>query len=380
MLMLGKELNVIAFDVPSPPNYGGVVDIFYKLQALHKAGIEIHLHCYQYGRSSAADLKKLCKSVTYYPRRTFRNPFYGKLPYIVATRNSTAMIENLNKNDFPILFEGLHCCYYLNHESLRHRFKIVRTHNIEHDYYKNLEMVEDNFFKKYFFRLESERLKKFEHNLKYADVIAAISPNDFKYFKKHYKNAIYLPAFHPNTEVSINTGKGKYLLYHGNLGVGENEEAAMFLIKNVFSKLDMPAIIAGNNASLNLKREAENYPNITINDKVKSSQIHSLIKNAHINVLPTFQSTGIKLKLINSLFIGRHCVVNDKMVKNTGLEKLCQSANSPNTLIKLINKLWDVEFTEEDIEQREKVMSQKFSNDENITILTEMFEEELTLP
>lgn len=380
MQMLGKELNVIAFDVPSPPNYGGVVDIYYKLQALHQQGISIHLHCYQYGRSSAPELKKLCKTVTYYPRRTFRNPFYGKLPYIVATRNSTAMIENLNKNNFPILFEGLHCCYYLNHETLKDRLKIVRTHNIEHDYYKSLELVEDSFFKKYFFRLESERLKKFENNLKHANVVAAISPNDLKYFKKHYKNAIYLPAFHPNNEVGIQAGKGKYLLYHGNLGVGENEDAAMFLIKNVFSQLDYPAVIAGNNASLNLKREIENYPNITLNDKAKSSQILSLIKNAHINVLPTFQSTGIKLKLINSLFIGRHCLANDKMIKNTGLEQLCVVANKPADFIKTIQQLWDKEFSIEDIAEREQVLMKQFSNQENIKLLTEVFEEEVIQP
>lgn len=379
MQMLGKELNVIAFDVPSPPNYGGVVDIYYKLQALHQEGFSIHLHCYQYGRSSAADLKKICKTVTYYPRRTFRNPFYGKLPYIVATRNSTAMIENLNKNDFPILFEGLHCCYYLNHPTLKNRIKIVRTHNIEHDYYKNLELVEDNFFKKYFFRLESERLKKFENNLKHANIIAAISPNDYKYFKKHYKNAVYLPAFHPNNEVAILEGKGKYLLYHGNLGVGENEEAAMFLVKNVFSQIEHQCIIAGNNPSLNLKREVENYPNITLNDKAKSSQIHSLIKNAHINILPTFQSTGIKLKLINSLFIGRHCLANDKMVKNTGLEHLCEIANKPAEFIKSIETLWEQEFTQEKIDEREQVLLKNFSNQENIKLLTEVFEEETTL-
>ncbi len=377
MLMLGKKLNVISFDVPSPPNYGGVVDIFYKLQALHKQGIEIHLHCYQYGRGSAADLKKICKSVTYYPRRTFRNPFYGKLPYIVATRNSVAMIENLNKNDFPILFEGLHCCYYLNHKTLKNRIKIVRTHNIEHDYYKNLEMVEDSFFKKYFFRLESERLKKFENNLKHATAVAAISPNDYKYFNKQYKNAIYLPAFHPNTEVNINTGKGKFLLYHGNLGVGENEEAAMFLVKNVFSQLPYPAIIAGNNPSLTLKTEIEKHTNITLNDKVKSSQILLLIKNAHINVLPTFQSTGIKLKLINSLFIGRHCIVNDKMVKNTGLETLCSKANKPIEFTKAISKFWGKEFTKEDITARENILKEQFSNTENIKILTQIFEKEL---
>jgi len=372
--MYDKEINVVALDVPSPPSYGGVVDIYYKLEALHKEGWQIHLHCYQYGRSHAAELKKICKTVKYYPRRTFRNPFYGKLPYIVATRNTTAMLENLNANDFPILFEGLHCCYYLAHESLKDRFKIVRTHNVEHDYYKNLEMVEDHFFKKYFFRLESERLKKFESTLKHANLIAAISPNDYKHFSRHYKNAIYLPAFHPNKSVNIKTGRGEYLFYHGNLGVGENDEAALFLVKNVFSRLKYPAVIAGNNPSLTLKKEIEKYPHITLNDKAGADEILSLIKNAHINVLPTFQSTGIKLKLINSLYKGRFCVVNDKMVKNTGLQELCTMANKPEDFIKTIKKLWTASFNEPDINKRSAVLEKIFSNSQNIKLITEELE------
>ena len=42
-----KELHVVAFDVPYPANYGGVIDIFYKVQALSEAGVKVHLHCYQ---------------------------------------------------------------------------------------------------------------------------------------------------------------------------------------------------------------------------------------------------------------------------------------------------------------------------------------------
>jgi hypothetical protein len=250
----------------------------------------------------------------------------------------------------------------------------VRTHNVEHDYYKNLEMVEDHFFKKYFFRLESERLKKFESTLKHANLVAAISPNDYKHFSRHYKNVMYLPAFHPNKSVNIKTGKGEYLFYHGNLGVGENEEAALFLVRNVFSQLNYPAVIAGNNPSLTLRKEIEKYPHITLNDKAGAEEILSLIKNAHINVLPTFQSTGIKLKLINSLYKGRFCVANDKMVKNTGLQELCVVANKPEDFIKAIKKLWSAPFNEADINKRTAVLEKIFSNSQNIKLITEELE------
>ena len=33
------HLHVIAFDVPYPANYGGVIDVFYRVKALSEAGV-----------------------------------------------------------------------------------------------------------------------------------------------------------------------------------------------------------------------------------------------------------------------------------------------------------------------------------------------------
>lgn len=361
---LNNKLHLIAFDIPYPANYGGVIDIFYKIKSLHKHGTQVILHAYQYGREQSEVLNKYCHQVFYYKRKTFRNPFYSNLPYIVASRNSSELLENLLAIDAPILFDGLHCCYYLSHPELKNRFKMVRTHNIEHDYYSSLEEVESNFFKKYFFRVESERLKNFEPNLKNADIIFPISPADTEYFKKNYpENKVeYLPAFHPNEELSCKEGKGQYILYHGNLSVGENDEAARFLVKEVFSKVNLPFIIAGSNPSKYLIREISGYSHIELKDQCSSEEILDLIQNAQINILPTFQATGIKLKLINSLYRGRFCLVNDTMVNQTGLESLCSIANTPAQFQKQVKKLWDSYFDLKELEKRKNYLEQNFNN------------------
>ena len=56
-----NHLHIVSFSVPFPANYGGVIDVFYKLKALHKAGMKIHLHCYQYDRSEAPELNTYCE-------------------------------------------------------------------------------------------------------------------------------------------------------------------------------------------------------------------------------------------------------------------------------------------------------------------------------
>lgn len=358
-----KQLHVISFDVPFPPSYGGVIDVYYKLKALHEQGVKVHLHCYKYGREEARELNDICASVNYYKRERFSNPYIGSKPYIVRTRNTRRLIHNLLKDDFPILFEGLHSCCHLTNPALAKRFKMVRMHNIEHHYYTNLAMVERNIAKKYFFNLESKRLSNFEFILHQADCILAISPNDKKYLEAKFENVCYVPAFHPNVAVETHTGKGKFILYHGNLEVGENDEAALYLVNEVFSKLQLPCIIAGNNPSSMLRQTMKKYDTISLVENTTIETIHQLIKEAQINVLPTFQSTGIKLKLINALFSGRHCVVNLPMISNTGLQSLCTVTADSKEMIKAIETLFTQEITEAEIQARKQFFQHHFNNE-----------------
>jgi hypothetical protein len=359
-----KQIHIISFDVPFPPSYGGVIDVYYKIKSLHELGIKVHLHCYKYGREEARELNDICASVNYYKRERFSNPYIGSKPYIVRTRNTRRLLNTLMLDDFPILFEGLHSCHHLTNPGLQNRFKMVRMHNIEHDYYTNLAKVERNLAKKYFFKLESRRLSNFEFTLKHANCILAISPNDKKYLEGKFERVIYLPAFHPNKSVESKTGKGDYILYHGNLEVGENDEAALYLVNDVFSKLNLPCVIAGNNPSLLLKQVSKKYANISLVENTSVETIDKLISGAQINVLPTFQATGIKLKLINALFRGRHCVVNTPMVFNTGLKSLCVEANDAEAMVADLEKLFDQPFKESDIESRKHFFESHFNNNE----------------
>ena len=139
-------------------------------------------------------------------------------------------MKNILQDESPVLFEGLHCCFHLNDERLKDRRKIVRTHNIEHNYYSSLAMAEKKFFRKKYFENESKKLEKFESVLNFADVIAAISPADTTYLSSKYKNVINIMAFHSHEKIEIKDEKGDFVLYHGSLAVGENNKAALYLV------------------------------------------------------------------------------------------------------------------------------------------------------
>lgn len=357
--------------MPFPPNYGGAIDIFFKIKHLKELGVKIHLHCFLYaGKAPEPELNNYCESVNYYERRRFRNPFIGDLPYIVSTRDNDELLQNLLKNNYPILFEGLHTTYFLNHPKLKNRIKIVRAHNVEHHYYHALEKEESNFFKKYFFRVEADRLETYERILTYANYVVSISPLEQSYFEKKYEHSKYISAFHNNDAVEIKKGRGNFILYHGNLAVGENNTAALYLVKNVFSKLRIPCIIAGNNPSRQLQNSVKDYNHIQLKDKISNTEILDLVKDAHANVLVTSQTTGIKLKLLNALFMGRHCIVNPEMVETTGLESLCRIGLNPTAMIEEIQNSWELDFDETEIEKRKSILEfGLFDNNKNASEL-----------
>ncbi len=368
-----SKLHLISFDVPFPPDYGGVIDVFYKIKALAAIGVKITLHCFEYGRAEQKFLEDYCEKVFYYPRKTNKSLLLKASPYIVISRESEELLRRVAADNDPVVMEGLHCTSYLDHPSWKHKFQIVRTHNIEHDYYKNLANAEARLFKRLYFQNEAVKLEKYENVLKKADLILAISENDRLHLAKKFKNVELISAFHPFEKVSMNPGIGNYVLYHGNLSVGENNQAALFLVKNVFAELNIPFIIAGSGPSKELKEEAQKYSHITIRSDVQTEEIQVLIRNAQINILPTFQATGIKLKLLSALFLGRHCIVNTPMVSNTGLETLCTIADSTHEIKTAINSLMTKEISVvEEIKKREEILDRDFSNRRNAEKLSHL--------
>ena len=367
-----KHLHIIAFDIPFPANYGGVIDVFYKLVHLKEAGVETILHCFEYGdRKPSPELAKLCHKVYYYKRKTGLLSQLSTKPYIVASRESEQLLKNLQLDDYPILFEGLHTCSLINHKALWHRFKIYRESNIEHQYYLHLAKSTKKILSKAYFILESAILWYFQKKLEHADLMLVVSKSDTSYLQNKFptRRVVYLPSFHPNNEVSSKPGKQSFALYHGKLSVAENLQAAEYLIKDVFSKNTLPFVIAGLNPPASLYKLSEPYSNIKIIANPTDDQLFDLLETAHVNVLVTFQPTGLKLKLLNTLFKGKYCLVNSTMLVGTNLHSLCSIGNTAAELNDKLIGLFKMNFGPEEIAERKNLLEKDFSNYNNINTL-----------
>lgn len=189
-------MHIVSLDVPFPADYGGAIDMFYRLKALHALGFEITLHVFEYGRGKQDELNKFAK-VIYYPRNKSVFHLFSSRPFIVQTRKSKKLLEHLRKDNAPILFEGLHTTCYLEEEDIQQRLTFVRMHNVEHDYYRGLKK-NSSFLKKFFFQLEASKLKKYESILSKTDHVLCIKEEDANYLKRYNSSVHILPASIPD--------------------------------------------------------------------------------------------------------------------------------------------------------------------------------------
>ncbi len=363
---MADHLHIVSFDVPYPTDYGGVVDVFYKIKALHELGVHVHLHCFEYGRGHQPELEKYCVEVCYYPRQEGHKGFSLQLPYIVASRNNEELWKRLNADDYPVLFEGVHCTYGLTNGAVSKKNVAIRLHNTEFEYYKQLGKWETSLVRKAYMQHESRLLKRYEEKLK-DHTILSLSNEDCGTYRTLFKatSISYLPAFIPNNTVTSAIGQGNFILYHGNLTVAENEKTAIWLLEKIFRDLDTPFVIAGKNPSDKLIGLSKKYPNTCVVANPGDAELDDLMHKAQLHILPSFTNSGIKLKLLNALFKGRHVLANDAMIKGTGFEHVCQLANNPTEFKYHAYRLFHKEFTDDDIQLRERLLQEQFCNKKN---------------
>lgn len=318
-----EKIHIVSFDVPFPPDYGGVLDVYLRAKGLKQLGYSVILHCYEYGRGRNHDFSEIADEIYYYDRKNGVKSALSNLPYIVKSRNSETLLKRLLADDAPILLEGQHCTFWAQ-ELIKNNQKVaVRMHNIEWQYYRDLAQDAKTTSERLFFSLESRKLKKQESKLKGIPLLC-ISESDRDYYQALGFQAVYLPVTINSDLVLEPLEATPFALYHGNLSVPENVEAIHKLIQeNQREKFELPIVIAGKNPSANLvkKIEAQGWKCIA---NPSDSELNDLMRSCSLHLLIGFKSSGIKLKVIRALLTGKRCIATKEMTGTTGLEKHCE--------------------------------------------------------
>jgi hypothetical protein len=375
-----QYLNIICFDVPFPADYGGAIEEFYKLKALHNMGVKIYLHCFLYGeRKKQPELENYCEKVFYYERKRSVKDIFSDIPFIVKTRMHQELLQNLINNDFPILFDGTHTTGFLNHPELKNRKKIVRLHNIEWIYYNILFHSAFKPFEKLYYFSEYKKLKKYDKLLSDAAVLSCLSLADRAYYREKFpeKEISFEPVFHEDESVSSKPGKGNYILYHGNLSLLDNYQIIIDLLSEELKDCKHEIIITGKNPDNILVEFVKNKSNVRLIANPSNEILNDLIENAHICLALAKNPSGVKLKLINSLFKSRFVICNTNAVNGSDLESLCVISDNENNLLSTVNQLMLKSFNEDDIQLRKELLNEKYDNLKNAAQLLNLIFNEL---
>lgn len=336
-----REIQIVAFDNPNPPDYGGAVELFYKIKTFHELGISIVLHLFVYGdRKDFEKLYTFCKAIYFYKRKMSPRLLTSRKPFIVVSREYPDLLKNLKNNPNPILFEGIHTCGFLHKKELKNHFKLVRMHNIEQDYYEGLANSTKNRFRKRYFKNEARKLKRFESHLAHADVILGITRKDTGHFAK-YGRSLWIPPF-SNSFQCVEKTKN-YVLFHGNLSVPENYYAAQLLTEHVFKKLSSKVIIAGKLPHSSLISAVQNAENVELISNPSQEEMEALITEARCHILYTEQNTGVKLKLIHTIQTAGHLIMNSNMLFDLKYKDEVELADSWEEIFNKINACMNLE-------------------------------------
>ncbi len=371
--MEDRKLHIVCHDVPFPPDYGGVFDLFYKIKALHEEGIKIYLHCFTSGRDEQPILKTLCEEVHYYPRRTGHKGLSNHLPYIVCSRSNPELLDRILQDEYPILLEGVHCTYLTRDSRFSSRKIFLRLHNVESVYYRQLAKSSSSWFKKLYYLRESAILKKYERGIASSWPLLAVTQSDADKASHVFqsKSITVIPVFLPFQHIESPQGTGCYCLYHGNLSVDENEKAVIWLLENVFDDMSIPFLVAGKNPGPRLRRAVEKRQNCCLVPDPSDQELKDMISKAQLHVIPSFNCTGVKLKLLNALFNGRHCIVNTDAVEGSGLKEVCHLAESASEFKQVIEHLYEKPFTFLDLQYRREKLQHQYNNQQTAQLLIE---------
>lgn len=354
--MPDKPIHIISFDNPYPPVYGGAIDVFYKLKALHALGFTIYLHCFvDELPKDISELEQYAAGVFCYERKNKGHKLLAVSPFSVASRYSEDLVENLKRVDAPLFFEGLQSTYLLKRHPFPDRQKFLRLMNLESNYFGGLGRSERHPAKKMLFAIESLKYTLYQKVIAKFTGVFTLSVFETEYVRKHFQNAHYIPVFHGNGTVSELSEYGKYALYHGDLRLADNRRAALFLV-NVFRKIpDYELIIASNRGKRMVKKQIKNIQNISHTTIRNQHHLDELLNNAHMSVMLSFQQSGTKLKSINSLYKSRHCIINSNMVDDREIRSLCTMAETESDFAAAVNRLKSEPYR--DFERRRSILA-----------------------
>ena len=332
-----KRILIISHKSPYAPLDGGVLAIRNFFEALCKhPNFEVFMFCIETKKhkhnSSGQQYAKYCES--HYIDTDLRpvdaithlltNKSYN-LSRFYDKQLSDKIKNHLAVNTYDyILFESLFSTVYF--EELKSVFKgkfLYRSHNIEHEIWRNLAQREHNPLKKWYLKKLTSTLKYYEtefHNK--VDAIFSISKEDLTYYKSKTEVPSFLLFFIRSQKERKETINSKAFFHLASMDWQPNLEAVEWFVehvwKDVYSKDNSLILYLAGKCMPKPYFEMEDY-GIKAYDYIEEGD--AFMQEHGTLIVPLFTGSGIRIKVVDALSINVPVISTQLGVSGIGLEK-----------------------------------------------------------
>lgn len=267
-----------------------------------------------------------------------------------STEFSKKIENHLINNQYNIIhLESIYVAPYL--KTIRKNTNapvLIRTHNIEYQIWESTTLNTKNFFKQFYLKILTNRLKKYELTvLNETDGIISISSNDTNQFRQlgitkpilNLPFSIDLSAYKKQTSNASNRLK---LFFIGAMDWQPNLEGINWLLTTVLPELTKqnPKIefhLAGKSMPQRFKQM--NMKNVLCHGEVENA-INFMTQN-DIMLVPLFTGSGIRIKILEAMALGIPVITTSIGAKGLKIEsgKELLIADSSTQFIEAVNSL-----------------------------------------
>lgn len=227
--------------------------------------------------------------------------------------------EYLEGVEFDVaIFESIYLLPYLHLFQEKGIKVIVRTHNVEYKIWSGMGKNTKSPLKKWYYKKLAKQLEDYElSELAKVDGIVAITDEDAEFFKGKFPEKKIASI---STAINTNQPLPDYNLsdffFLGAMDWKPNREGIEWLYKEVIPNgLEKSQLhIAGKG----LKKNKFNHPTVVVEGEVKSAL--NFINQHGICLIPLRSGSGVKIKLLENMALGKPIVTTTEGVRGVDVE------------------------------------------------------------
>lgn len=356
-----KHLHIIHFDLAQPAVQVGPTHLFPLFAELKALGVQIHFHYLNGESTDSIPFAPYCASIHHYILPGFEKKTINPWSIRIPRREYKKMTDLLLLDQHPLLLQGLATTELLLDPQFRDRISLVQLDQVLHLHFQDLYHATPWSIRKLLYGMASIQMRGYEKKIAPTSILLGHSQRDLQVFQNKLgaTQVVHVPQLPPYLEEAHGMeGMGNYCLFHANLGLESNEKLAIWLLEKVFRKLQIPFVIAGAAPSRKLDTMVHGSELSCLVANPSAAEMHDMISKAHVHLFPGIQHTGIPQQLYDALLHGRHCVVHETTLRQSGLEPMCHAASTASSFQEKVSKLYHQPFTLQERDMRKKVFQE----------------------